>query len=455
MKRGPQKRQRKYLSADGLLRCVRATLKELDIDEDDKGKKGGDEKKKQGRRAEISKSGCAMSAVAMFSLKAPSLLSFDKSSHDKIVANNLKTLYGITKVPSDTYMREVLDGVELEKLRKIFPAIFQSAQRGGLLSRYQFFDDGYLLALDGTQFFESNNVYCQNCCEKHHRDGKVSYYHQMLAGAIVHPDMRQVIPLCPEPIMKQDGTTKNDCETNAAHRFLEHTNEEHPRLKLTITADALHASEPLVNSLKNSNYSYILAVKPGKHKTLFDWIEGLDLEEIKETVGENRYTFRFINGVPLTGSKNSPEINFLECKAIEKEGKKEVEREFTWATDRKITKENAYRIMRGGRAKWKIENETFNTLKNQGYQLEHNFGHGKDKLQSNFAILMMIAFLVDQIQEAACGLFQAALKHLGARRTLWERIRGLFYLYFINTWEDVFLALGGTIELATLNPNST
>lgn len=449
MKRGPQKRQRKYLSADGLIECVRATLKELDAAKD------GKEKKKQGRRSEISKNGCAMSAIAMFSLKAPSLLSFNESLHDKIVANNLKTLYGITKAPSDTYMREVLDGVELEKLRKIFPAIFQSVQRGGLLSRYLFFDDSYLLALDGTQFFESHKVHCQNCCEKHHRNGKVSYYHQMFAGSIIHPDMKQVIPLCPEPIMKQDGTTKNDCETNAAHRFLKHVNREHPRLKLTITADALHASEPLINFLKELNYGYILAVKPGKHKVLFRWIGAHDLKEVKCTVGKNQYTLRFINGASLNGSKDSPKTNFLQCQAIEKKGKKEEKREFTWVTDHKITEDNAYHIMRGGRAKWKIENETFNTLKNQGYQLEHNFGHGRDKLQSNFAVLMMVAFLVDQIQEAACGLFQAALKKLKRRRTLWERIRGLFYLYFINTWEDVFSALDGTIILANLNPNST
>ena len=145
----------------------------------------------------------------------------------------------------------------------------------------------------------------------------------------------------------------------------------------------------------------------------------------------------------------------MECKAIEKNGKKEEKREFSWVTDHKITVDNVVHIMRGGRAKWKIENETFNTLKNQGYQLEHNFGHGKDKLQSNFATLMMVAFLVDQIQEAACGLFQAALKKLKIRRTLWERIRGLFYLYFISTWEDVFSALEDTSRLANLNPNST
>ena len=64
-------------------------------------------------------------------------------------------------------------------------------------------------------------------------------------------------------------------------------------------------------------------------------------------------------------------------------------------------------MVRGGRARWKIENETFNTLKNQGYQFGHNFGHGKQNLSTIFVMLMMLAFLVDQTQELCCPLFQA------------------------------------------------
>ena len=97
--------------------------------------------------------------------------------------------------------------------------------------------------------------------------------------------------------------------------------------------------------------------------------------------------------------------------------------------------------MQGGRARWKIENEVFNTLKNQGYQFEHNFGHGKKNLTSIFALLMMLAFLIDQIQEAACGLFQAALEKMISRRALWEIIRSYFYICFINSWQDLFEAI--------------
>ena len=107
--------------------------------------------------------------------------------------------------------------------------------------------------------------------------------------------------------------------------------------------------------------------------------------------------------------------------------------------------------MCGGRARWKVENETFNTLKNQGYQFEHNFGHGKKNLHTIFAFLMMLAFLIDQIQEASCGLFQAALKKQFTRRALWEKLRSFFSLYLIKSWTDLWMAMGRDFEGTELN----
>ena len=146
-------------------------------------------------------------------------------------------------------------------------------------------------------------------------------------------------------------------------------------------------------------------------------------------VGKNRYTFRYVNEVPLNNTKKAPNVNFLECEWVEVEGRKEKKGYCTWVTSHRITNENVYEIMQGGRARWKVENETFNTLKNQGYQFEHNFGHGEKNLHTVFALLMMLAFLIDQIQEAACGLFQAALKSMKRRVRFWERMRSFFSLY--------------------------
>lgn len=443
MKRGRQKKEKKGLSAKGMVSETRKLLKNICV-----------KVKSKGRPQIISGIDCIMSAIAMFSIKSPSLLSFDNLvNEDTALRHNLKALYGIANVPSDTRMREVLDEVNPRDLRCTFLSIFEMIQRGQLLMDYQFFDT-YLMAIDGTGMFESNKIHCSNCCEKHHRNGQTSYYHSVLAGAIVHPDKKQVIPLCPEPISKHDGSTKNDCEQNATHRFLGDIKTEHPRLKLTILADALHATAPQVNYLKSLGYSFILNVKPGSHSLLFDWLLGLKLETATVTTGKNKYNFQFINGVPLNGTQEAPDINFLECKAVEIKGKQVNEHLFTWVTNHTITSKNVYDIMRAGRTRWKIENETFNTLKNQGYQFEHNFGHGKKNLTTVFSLLMLLTFLIDQVQEAACGLFQAALVKKKSKKSLWHAMRSFFEHVFISSWEDLFLALAA-IKHAHLAMNSS
>src|SRR5438034_7632904 len=97
--------------------------------------------------------------------------------------------------------------------------------------------------------------------------------------------------------------------------------------------------------------------------------------------------------------------------------------------------------MRAGRARWKIENETFNTLKNQGYHFEHNYGHGAQPLSVVFAMLMMLAFLVDQTQQLCCASFQAVWAKLGSKRLLWERMRALFYDYALQSMRQLLETL--------------
>lgn len=429
-KRNLQQRQKKLLSACGLIREVRKVFERVPDYRSNT----------RGRNIKISLADSLMSALAMFSLKSPSLLAFDQAYRNKLVSHNLKSLYKIKQAPSDTHMREELDNVDPKELREGFLSVFKAIQRGNLLEQYRFLDS-YLILIDGTGMFHSKKIRCENCCEKHHRDGCTTFYHQVLVGAIVNPDLRQVIPLCPEPISKQDGTAKNDCERRATQRFLTALKKEHPRLQGTIVSDALSANTPQINEIKSLGYNFIINVKSGRNKTLFEFISGIELQEVHINVGKNRYLFRYINEIPLSDVKNAPIVNFLECIAIETKGKMEKEKRFTWVTSHIITKDNIYQIMRGGRSRWKIENETFNTLKNQGYQFEHNFGHGYKNLTSVFTYLMLLTFLIDQVQEAACGLFQAALQKMISRRNLWEGIRNYFHTYFIDSWEDLFTAI--------------
>jgi len=385
---------RKHLSASGLFKLLHSGFEEIE----------------DHRAEELVKTSLAdtlMSAFVMFSLKDPSLLAFDERRRTD---GNLKRVYGLEEVPCDTQMRTTLDEVEPSAVKSTFKDVFRELQRGKVLEKFVFMEGCYLLSLDGTGYFSSKKIHCDSCLEKvDKKTGEVTYYHQMLGAAIVHPDLKEVIPLAPEPIIKQDGETKNDCERNAAKRFFEQLRRDHPHLQLIVTEDALSSNAPHIRELEKHNLHYILGVKEGDQAFLFECVAaahqaGQTTEVEYHGVGV-KHRFRFLNQVPLNKSNQDLLVNFVEYWEI-KDGETQ---HFCWITDFTVTTENVFQIMRGGRAHWKIENETFNTLKNQGYHFEHNFGHGEKNLSVVFALLMMLAFLVDQAHQLACRLFQAVL----------------------------------------------
>lgn len=393
-------------------------------------------------RQKITLTDALMSGVAVFSLKCPSLLKFDEMKDEKAIRHNLRTLYGIFNAPSDTHMRSVLDRVNPADLGPAVVALHQTADKIGLFKKYEYFNDQVLISIDGTGHFCSSAISCPYCCIKEHRSGKKGYYHQMLGAVVVHPNFPIVIPLAPEPITKEDGETKNDCERNAAKRLLMQISKNYKHLKPIIIEDGLSSNGPHVKLLKSLGFSFILGVKPGDHEALFAQIDKgmLDgkMEEFEEVdeAGVIR-GYRFINQIPLNASHPDLLVNFLEYWEVD--GNKTLN--FTWITDIKLTNETVKIVMRGGRARWKVENETFNTLKNQGYHLEHNFGHGRQYLTSIFGSLAFLAFLIDQLQSWGCSLFKQARQARRTLRSLWDQMQALFTTHLISSWELLWRAI--------------
>jgi hypothetical protein len=396
---------------------------------------------------EISLGDALMSAFAMFSLKDPSLLAFDDRREDP--NDNFRTIYRINRVPSDSQMRTLLDPVEPAALRAPFREIFRRLQRGNGLKRFVYLDGHYLLSLDGTTYFSSSKIHCPSCLEKHHRGGGVTYSHQLLGATLVHPDLKEVIPLAPEPIIHQDGQTKNDCERNATRRWLQRFRQEHPHLPVIVVEDALSSNAPHLRDLREAKARYIIGVKPGDHTFLFAHLQALDQAgQIQVLTWDDPaagilHHFRFSNGAPLNESHPDELVNVLEYWEFDPNGKVQ---HFSWISDFLLTPENVWEIMRGGRARWKIENETFNTLKNQGYHLEHNYGHGEQNLSVVLMLLMMLAFLVDQVQQLCCPLFQAVWHKMRTKSHLWEEIRCCFHRLLFDSMEELLAALLKGIE---------
>lgn len=398
-------------------------------------------------KTSLSLSDCLMSGLAVFSLKYPSLLQFEKSIHsEKIIRHNLQSLYGIKQAPCDTYLRERLDEVEPKQLQKNINRIIAQLQRGKVLEQFRYYNDYCLVSIDGTGYFNSEEIHCESCCEKHHRDGRVTYYHQILGAVMMHPQYSTVFPLAIEPVRKQNGMSKNDCEYNAAKRLLVNLRTSHPHLKMIIVLDGLYADAPMIKLLKELKFHSIITAKQNDLKYLFEFYKASKKGEVK-TSDENKETGLFYtNKLPLNDKNSDVEVNVLECFEKTKKGNKH----FCWITDLELSDKNVEIIAKGGRARWRIENETFNTLKNQGYQFEHNFGHGEKHLSTIFAYLMFTAFLIDQIQQYACKYFKAALAWRGSRTALWEKIRGVFFHYYVEVWEHLYTSISQSFNGARL-----
>lgn len=418
---------RKHLSFDPLIHQIRLRAEQLPDTRDESD-------------CDFSVADAVMSAVAMFSLKDPSLLAFQERRNDE----NMKNLFRIRQVPSDTQMRVILDPLEPDLLRPLFSDPFQQLQRGKALEPFVFHEGHYLLSVDGTEYFWSKKIHCESCLQrKNSKTGEITYYHQMLGAALVHPDHRQVIPFAPEPIVKQDGNNKNDCERNAAKRLLQKIRVKHPKLPLIVVEDGLASNAPHIRLLKSLWMHFLLGAKPDDHEHLFDEVARADAEGRVTTIrwtDENhadvQCEIRFVNYLPLNKSNPDLIVNFLQYIEYGSDGS--IRKRFSWVTDLTITDDNARHLVRGGRARWKVENETFNTLKNQGYHFEHNYGHGQINLSVVFAMLMMLTFLVDQTQEFCCPLFQSVHKKLGSRRAVWDHVRSHFRHFQFRSMEHLY-----------------
>ena len=265
----------------------------------------------------------------------------------------------------------------------------------------------------------------------------------MLGAVLIHPDRRAVIPLMPEPIVKQDGTEKNDGEREAAKRLIVKLRQDHPHLQWIVTEDSLRANAPPIQVLQAHHVHDIVGVKEGDQASLC--AQGAAAEHAGRVTYDDRdapetglrHRFRFVSDVPLNASHTALRVNVLECWEWEQDKVQHC----SWVTDLRVNKGTVYQIMRGGRARWRIDNETFNTLQNQGDHFEHNDGHGYQHVSVVCAVLMVLAFLVDQVQQMCCPLFQAVWAKLGSTRRLWEQRRALFYAYVLVSMRQLCEAL--------------
>lgn len=404
--------------------------------------------------ADYKLSNILMSGFALFALKDASLLKFVKRF--KIRENNLKTVFHINQSPSDTTIRTRIDEVETDELKNIFKPYILDLDNKGVLKNYEYLEHYLYVPMDGTGYFSSKDIKCDCCLETHHKNGEIIYSHKALCACIAHPKHSVVLPIGMEDISKQDGKTKNDCETNAAKRLI-------PSILSTIGkdrdillgGDAIYGSGPMVKFLQEEQKKqkgkvrFIFNVKPGSHKYLFEQIKEKESKSELEVhiyeTKKTKYVTKYCNELIINKSNPYTLVNFLFFEEHDlKTGKIKT---FSWMTDIPITRENCTKLVKIGRTRWKIENNTINTLKNQGYQFEHNFGHGKKNLSANFAILMFLAFLFDQIQQSENKFFRMAKTAAGTFKDLWNDIMAIFDRVEVTSMEVIYKVIAKIIKL--------
>ena len=386
-----------------------------------------------------------MSAFAVFFFQHPSLLDFQRAMKEKRKRSNAETLFGAMRIPSDNQIRTLLDGICPSSLAEVFERNLRIADAADAIKPYRILDGGVLLALDGLWYYSSQEIRCEHCLHKT-QEGVTTYYHSALAAAIVRPGSNAVIPVMSEPIRNGDGNEKQDCEHKAGKRWLESHGSEYSWLKVTLLGDDLYSNQPFCEEVLRQKMSFLFTCKPASHPWLSETVEHSYLEEKKERKWTGRYhqsiTYRWINGVPLRDSKDALMVNYLYLQIRNEKTGKAVYTN-SWITDKEINAENVEHLALCARARWKIENEHNNVLKNRGYNLEHNFGHGKQHAAEIFLLLNLLAFQFHTILELCDEDYQKARGSVGRRDSFFHHMQGALRYALHETWRDFLIFVRG------------
>lgn len=380
-----------------------------------------------------------LSALSVFFMQCPSFLEHQRVMQTREGHNNASSLFKIEHIPSDNHIRNLLDEVCPSEIFPLFTTLLNKLASCGDLHQFRHFSNQLLLPLDGLHYFSSKKISCDQCSRQQHKNGEVTYSHSMMTATLVHPDRKEVLPLIPMFIEPQDGHEKQDCEREACKRWLKIIGPHYAQLGVTLLGDDLYCCEPICQLAQEQGFHFIMTCKPDSHKCLYEWINSLEkghpISVIKKTIGtlkgKQEWRCRYVNDVPLKDGTEALIVNWCEVEVLNAQGLRIYYNAF--ATDHRLSDENVFEVVRAGRARWKTENEHNNTLKNHGYHLEHNYGHGKKHLASLLATLILLSFLLHSILQIQDDHYRAIRTHY-PRESFFNQLRTLIiYLYFM-TW---------------------
>jgi hypothetical protein len=390
-----------------------------------------------------------MSGFTMMFFQHPSLLQFQRAMEQKRRRCNLQTIFGVHEIPSDTQMREILDGVEPEALRGVFPQLWEKVRRAGWGSRFTTtLPSGphqgtyYTVALDGSEYFHSTKVQCPHCLRQTDPQGRVHYSHKIVGATVVRAGSHQVVPLDVEEVRNATAASApQDCELTAGKRLIARLRREHPQMALLMIGDDLYSHVPFVEQLQQLRQHYVLVAKPGSHPTLLAAVaaaEGTAQSQTGQwTAGsgarQRTVTYRVVRQLPL--ALESP-VRVTYVEVWEHSASGHLLYHNSWITDLEVAATNVAVVVQIGRTRWKIENEQFNVHKNHGYELTHNYGHGHQSLSMVFYLLNLLAYVTHVVLALGDQLYQRC-RAQESRRELWHALRALVNAFLMKSWHHL------------------
>ena len=445
--------------------------------------------KRRGTNSQYSMADIGLAALSVFFMQSPSFLAHQRALAHGRGRSNCQTLFGMTKIPSDNHIRKMLDGVPADHFASLFtdfladieahaPRRTRAIRRAGqavcggledfrrLADPHTPDDPGRLpIALDGTEHFRSKKIGCKQCLERQvmvrtgvRERGKdavgekaktalrpvTEYFHSFLGAAVVSPGQSRVLPLPPEFITRQDGAQKQDCERVAAKRWLATHGPGLAAYRPVYLGDDLYACQPICEAVEATGASFIFVCKPGSHPVLSEYVSRIGLAEHVETLGKGkarrRHRYRWLADVPLRDGKDAMTVNWIEIEISDPANDRVTYRN-SFVTDLAVCADTVAEIVSCGRARWKIENETFNVLKNAGYNIEHNFGHGKNGLASILVVLNLLAFAMHTACDLLEDAWREAARLLGARKRLFEHMRSITVYIVFGSWHALMTTI--------------
>src|SRR4051812_1417653 len=385
-----------------------------------------------------------MAAFSVFFMQSPSFLAHQRQLEEGHGRSNCASLFGIAKIPSDNHIRDMLDPAAPALLRPVFAeTIEQLRQIDGGLDMFRRLDGRVLIALDGTEYHCSRKIQCRHCSTRLRGKGAIEYYHSLLAATLVAPGHDKVIPLEPEFITPQDGAAKQDCENAAVKRWLAAHGGRYSALKAVYLGDDLFSRQPLCQAVLDTGGHFLFVCKPSSHPLIEEYLSGIDVPMIEQTVGRGKQRFvhryRWLHDVPLRDGKDALRVNWFAIEIINARG--ETTYRNSCVTDLPVGAGTVAELAACGRARWKIENETFNVLKTKGYNLEHSFGHGKQNLAAILVSLNLLAFAIHTVCDIGDELWRAARAKLGPRSNFFSKLAAITIYLIFPSWEDLLLTL--------------